>query len=192
MLMLEGRKAWTLFPREATPWLRPSYLHGSHDATFAADVMPEDDISDEGRRRGGGGEEDGEERIEEEENEEEGEEEDEGREEEEEQVGAVWRTLERWSCVLESGDLLFVPCGCPHAVCNLTSITAALSANFVGETNRSLAVDELSVAGLQSLPAAQLAAHLRALPRLAGDEVEGEVEGLPWARFKRRSSAGLT
>ena len=184
--MLEGRKAWTLFPRGATPWLSPSYLHGSHDATFSADVTPEDDISDEGRRRGGGGEEDGEGGSEEEE----GEEEDEGREEkeEEERVGAVWRTLERWSCVLESGDLLFVPCGCPHAVCNLTTITAALSANFVGETNRSLAVDELSVAGLQSLPAAQLAAHLRALPRLAEDEVEGEVEGLPWARFKRRST----
>ena len=110
--MLEGRKAWTLFPREATPWLRPSYLHGSHDATFAADVMPEDDISDEGRRRGGGGE-GWRERIEEEENEEEGEEED-----EEGGGGGAGgcRLAHPLVLRLESGDLLFVPCGCPHAV----------------------------------------------------------------------------
>ena len=38
------------------------------------------------------------------------------------------------TCVLEAGDLLFVPAGCPHAVENLSD-TLAVSCNYVDATN---------------------------------------------------------
>ena len=166
MLMLEGRKAWSIFPRAATPSLLPSYSHG-HDASFGVEVFPEDDLPE-----GGAAEEDllegtvlraavddratelsaargAQPRRE-----------------------ARWRSLQRWSCVLQPGELLFVPAGCAHAVCNLEA-SCAISANFVSESNVRLAVDELSVTGLTNAAAAELASHL---------EREGAMEGARAAR----------
>ena len=155
MLALEGRKAWTLFPRDATPALRPSYAHG-HDASFGVDVDAADDAHPTNLSTHQG----------------------------------EWRALERWACVLEPNELLFVPAGCAHAVTNLTP-TLAISANFVTPSNRMLAVDELLVAGLQAPPAKALAAHLEStarendrIPEGAGRDVD-----LPWASFKRRRGA---
>ena len=112
-------------------------------------------------------------------------------------------SLERWECVLQPGELLFVPSGCPHQVTNLTP-TCAISANFVHESNLRLAIDELEVAGLTSKPAADLAAqlarHEAARPlntsgrnsascsdTAAGDE---DVD-LEWRAFKRGRGAGI-
>ena len=155
MLALEGRKAWTIFPRSATPALRPSYAHG-HDASFGVDVQPAWDVRDAGANVNV------------------------------DAASDAWQALERWSCVLERGDLLFVPAGCAHAVTNLT-VTAAISANFVSASNAALAVDELSVAGLHTAAARALAAHLRQSATDEGnDEGGGEVD-VPWAAFKRRA-----
>ena len=144
MLVLDGRKAWTIFPRGATALLRPSFAHG-HDASFAEDVNAAEDATPGCKTSSS---------------------------------TADWRCLERWACELTSGELLFVPAGCAHAVSNLTA-TAAISANFVSQSNRQLAIDELSVAGLQAPPAADLAHHLAGLP--SSNCLEQDV---PWESFK--------
>ena len=187
MLLLEGRKAWTLFPRDSAHELRPSYAHGSHDASFGEDVTPEADAADGSGAADGNSDSGGDAKAE--------------AAALDAQETPVWRTLERWSTVLEPGEILFVPCGCPHAVANLT-VTAALSANFVSPSNRSLAVAELSVAGLQRREAAQLAAHLKALPPECEEPWGHPASGgqacapgpgaelsanLPWASFKRNA-----
>ncbi|CAN0365462.1 unnamed protein product, partial [Scytosiphon promiscuus] len=46
------------------------------------------------------------------------------------------------SCVLEAGDILFVPSGCPHYVENLTD-TLALSCNYVDSTNVEASLEAL-------------------------------------------------
>ncbi len=50
-------------------------------------------------------------------------------------------------CILCPGELLFVPSGSPHRVENL-EMSLAISANFVDESNFSLAMEELRVNGL--------------------------------------------
>ena len=50
-------------------------------------------------------------------------------------------------CVLEAGELLFVPFGCPHRVENLEK-SLAISANFVDSSNRDAVKKELVVNGL--------------------------------------------
>ncbi len=49
-------------------------------------------------------------------------------------------------CVLDAGELLFVPFGCPHRVENLQK-SLAISANFVDESNYEAAKEELKVNG---------------------------------------------
>ena len=53
MLVCEGRKKWTIFPRSAAPLLRPSYAHG-HDAVFGEAVEGVAGAGD-GDGDGGGG-----------------------------------------------------------------------------------------------------------------------------------------
>ena len=47
-------------------------------------------------------------------------------------------------CVLNAGELLFVPFGCPHRVQNLTK-SLAISANFVDDSNLAEVKEELRV-----------------------------------------------
>jgi len=162
MMGLEGRKAWTIFPRDATPYLKPSYSHGQHDASFGVDVNAADDVPNPAFHSAA-------------------------------RDGLEWRALERWACVLEPNELLFVPAGCAHAVTNLTP-TLAISANFVSPSNRQLAIDELSVAGLQMPTAAALAAFLASSAEedaaSSNSKVGAEDRDLPWAAFKRMDGPG--
>ena len=156
MLVLDGRKAWTIFPRGATPLLRPSFAHG-HDASFAEDVNAAEDATPGCSTSSS---------------------------------TADWRRLERWACELTSGELLFVPAGCAHAVSNLTA-TAAISANFVSQSNRQLAIDELSVAGLQAPAAADLARHLAGSSAGGGSPSSNCLEqDVPWESFKQERPSG--
>lgn len=66
-------------------------------------------------------------------------------------------------CVLSAGELLFVPCGCPHRVENLEN-SLAISANFVNGSNFDAVTRELRVNGLVDPRAEGL---LSALERVA-------------------------
>lgn len=58
-------------------------------------------------------------------------------------------------CVLEAGELLFVPYGSPHRVENLEN-SLAISANFVNGSNFEAVGKELKVNGLLDPRAAEL------------------------------------
>jgi histone arginine demethylase JMJD6 len=171
MLQLHGRKAWTLFPREAVPCLLPSYAHG-HDAIFGEDVLASEDSDAAGggkattsvaqRRASISGEDRGSSAA---------------------TPLSAWRCMKRWSCVLEPGDIIYVPAGCPHAVSNLTA-TAAISSNFVSEAHAQLAIDELRIAGLRAPAAAALAEHLDKRRRAASTGGQVGMAG-PEAREQR-------
>ena len=49
-----------------------------------------------------------------------------------------------WDFILEAGEVLFVPAGCPHGVRNETD-TIAISANYVDTSNLSLVIGELEL-----------------------------------------------
>ncbi len=53
-----------------------------------------------------------------------------------------------WDCILEAGEVLFVPSGSPHAVQNLGP-TIAVSANYIDATNLEVALKEVGPALLQ-------------------------------------------
>ena len=92
------------------------------------------------------------------------------------------RCADRYECVLQPGECLFVPAGCAHAVRNLDH-TLAISANFVDASNLGLVRDELAVAALRSPEAAALPEQLSAPAFDATmDFARGDV---PWAEFKR-------
>jgi hypothetical protein len=186
MLNLQGRKAWTIFPRAVTHRLRPSYAHGSHDASFAAGVCAAEDAGAADAADAAAADADAA-----------AADADAADADADDVSGSSagessWRTLERWSCVLEPGELLFVPAGCAHAVTNLTT-SCAVSANFVSHSNLDLALDELSVAALTNSAAAELAEHLRRCGRASSDPSGGSLRlaeqggDVPWARFKRRA-----
>ena len=75
-------------------------------------------------------------------------------------------------CVLEPGDILFVPAGCPHHVENLTD-TVAISANFVDESNFDLVKRELGAQGHIDAKAKEL---LRQLESETFDDVSSGVD----------------
>ena len=58
-------------------------------------------------------------------------------------------------CILQPGELLFVPAGCPHRVENVEK-SLAISANFVDSSNVELVKKELQVNALLDERAAQL------------------------------------
>ena len=49
-----------------------------------------------------------------------------------------------WECVLQPGELLFVPSGCPHRVDNVEK-SLAISANFVDRSNVDKVLEELNI-----------------------------------------------
>lgn len=65
-------------------------------------------------------------------------------------------------CILEPGDVLFVPAGCPHRVENLEA-SLAISANFVDNSNLSLVKKELEVNSLIDVRSRELLDQLNAL-----------------------------
>ena len=67
-------------------------------------------------------------------------------------------------CVLEAGELIFVPNGCAHWVENIET-SVAVSGNFVDESNIDAALEELGVAGLLDPRANELHNELLALHR---------------------------
>ncbi|GAB6022083.1 hypothetical protein CHUAL_006226 [Chamberlinius hualienensis] len=67
-------------------------------------------------------------------------------------------------CVLQPGELLFVPARCPHRVENLDT-TIAISGNFVNKANLRAAMEELEVSALVDPPAHQLLRHLQEISR---------------------------
>ena len=64
--------------------------------------------------------------------------------------------------VLEAGDVLFVPRGCPHRVDNL-SASVAVSGNFVNASNAAEAVEHIKKAALMDPAARDLLPQLQAL-----------------------------
>ena len=82
-------------------------------------------------------------------------------------------------CVLRSGEILFVPAGCPHRVHNLTD-SLAISSNFVDVSNIADVRRELRAAGLVD----EGAWHL--LSQLEGGALESDEEqkDLSWHQFK--------
>jgi hypothetical protein len=91
--------------------------------------------------------------------------------------------------LLQAGEVLFVPHGCPHRVTN-ESCSIAISANFCDGSNISAAVEELDVAALKGGAAeARVARELRAVmnSRNRAEQpwgAEDEELDLPWAQFK--------
>ena len=86
-------------------------------------------------------------------------------------------------CVLEAGEVLFVPAGCPHRVEGLTP-TVALSMNYVDPTNIELAKKEIRVAANTDPKAARLLQALHSgVPSAAPPA--GGVEFVPFTAFKR-------
>ncbi|CAG2212437.1 unnamed protein product [Mytilus edulis] len=58
-------------------------------------------------------------------------------------------------CVLEPGDVLFVPAGCPHRVKNLET-SVAISSNFVDQSNFTLVNQELKINALMDIRSEEL------------------------------------
>ncbi|GFR87860.1 lysine-specific demethylase 8 [Elysia marginata] len=58
-------------------------------------------------------------------------------------------------CILQPGELLFVPAGSPHYVENLTA-SLAISSNYVDATNYHKVCEELRISGLMDPRAKQL------------------------------------
>lgn len=67
-------------------------------------------------------------------------------------------------CILQPGELLFVPARCPHRVENLDT-TIAISGNFVNKANLRAAMEELEVSALVDPPAHHLLRHLQEIAR---------------------------
>ena len=91
-----------------------------------------------------------------------------------------------YDSVLQAGEVLFVPHGCPHRVSNL-SASIAISANFCDGSNIGAAVEELDIAALVGGEAqARVARELRAVISAAAGQHGAVHEGqdAPRAEFK--------
>ncbi|KAL8576600.1 hypothetical protein ACOMHN_025075 [Nucella lapillus] len=84
-------------------------------------------------------------------------------------------------CVLNAGELLFVPGGSPHYVENLDA-TLAISANFVDLSNFTRVKEELDISALLDPRAADLAQQFRQ-PSFESTMKE-DMGDLPWKEFK--------
>ena len=84
-------------------------------------------------------------------------------------------------CVLEAGELLFVPAGCPHRVENLER-SLAISANYVDLSNFEAVCAELRVNSLLDARSAELLQCFQAESFIR--EMEEQQRDLPWRDFK--------
>lgn len=84
-------------------------------------------------------------------------------------------------CILEAGELLFVPHGCPHRVENLED-SLAVSANFVDLSNLQVVLEELEGNALLDPRAEDL------LMQMMRDDFPvkmfSQQKDLPWDKFK--------
>lgn len=84
-------------------------------------------------------------------------------------------------CLLQPGEILFVPSGCPHHVENMSN-SLAISSNYVDVSNVAAVKQELGAASLVDEGAWQL------LRQLEGGEVslesDEEQRDLSWREFK--------
>ncbi|KDO32543.1 hypothetical protein SPRG_03018 [Saprolegnia parasitica CBS 223.65] len=88
----------------------------------------------------------------------------------------------REECILEAGDLLFVPTGTPHYVRNLTA-TLALSANYIDCSNAEEAIDALSRHASTDPRAGDVARHVAQCMRGPQPAVH-TTQSVPFATFK--------
>lgn len=84
-------------------------------------------------------------------------------------------------CILQPGELLFVPHGCPHRVENLED-SLAISANFVDLSNYEVVLEELKANALIDPCAEEL------LKQLAHPDFPikmcSQQKDLPWQKYK--------
>ncbi|CAK4670435.1 hypothetical protein LEN26_010978 [Aphanomyces euteiches] len=78
-------------------------------------------------------------------------------------------------CIMEAGDILFVPAGTPHYVENITD-TVAVSSNYIDSSNWPLAREALEQQSFSDPRAAELLAHLEKI--VAEGESHASREGL--------------
>ncbi|RHX97510.1 hypothetical protein DYB26_008479 [Aphanomyces astaci] len=96
-----------------------------------------------------------------------------------------------WECVLEAGDILFVPAGTPHFVQNLEH-TVAVSSNYIDATNWTQASSALKhqvrlhITAYSDPRAAELLLHLQHVEahRLPSDESSAQVLPPPSISFQ--------
>ncbi|CAM9816845.1 unnamed protein product [Ascophyllum nodosum] len=138
MALLEGKKRWLLYPKQAAPLLYPIWPEGCHDPVFGADLEAPDATRHPAALLARG-----------------------------------------FQCVLEAGDVLFVPAGCPHRVENLTD-TLAVSCNYVDATNVGGALEALGDQALTDPGADALASALRGCD---SSLVRGQ-RGVAWKALK--------
>jgi len=114
MALLTGHKLWRLWPREDAALLYPASREGSRDVVFEADPLADhpppahppahpptaSPLASPFSPSS------------------------------QQRLHPAAGLARPWEVVLEGGDLLFVPCDCPHFVANLDD-TVAISANFV-------------------------------------------------------------
>ncbi|OQR98177.1 hypothetical protein ACHHYP_09040 [Achlya hypogyna] len=99
----------------------------------------------------------------------------------------VFQFARRQECILEAGDILFVPSGTPHYVGNLTD-TVALSANYIDESNWKEAVAALERQATTDPRARDVARHI---VNCVNDSLAKQSPGasIPFAEFKRPAAA---
>ncbi|XP_064607869.1 LOW QUALITY PROTEIN: bifunctional arginine demethylase and lysyl-hydroxylase JMJD6-like [Liolophura sinensis] len=84
-------------------------------------------------------------------------------------------------CVLEPGDLLFVPSGCPHRVENLET-SLAISGNFVDLSNFKAVKEELEISALIDPRAEDLLTQFTS--DTFNSKMSSSISDLPWKKYK--------
>ncbi|KAF0686499.1 Aste57867_21686 [Aphanomyces stellatus] len=95
---------------------------------------------------------------------------------------ALFQYARVYECILEAGDILFVPAGAPHYVENLTD-TTALSCNYIDASNWARAQAALECQAWTDPRAAELLAALVPIHAALQDEVPLE-HSIPFDRYK--------
>ena len=85
-------------------------------------------------------------------------------------------------CILEPGEVLFVPAGSPHSVDNLDA-SLAISANYVDLSNLNRVKEELKVDSLMDPSAAELLSVVQCVNFCT--DMDEQQEMLIWNHFKK-------
>ena len=92
----------------------------------------------------------------------------------------LFQFAQPFECVLEPGEILFVPAGCPHFVENMED-TLAISSNYVDHSNVSGTLKVLKDMSLLNEQAGEL---LHQLDVFSSKRPHIEQENVPWKEFK--------
>ena len=145
MALFQGRKEWTVWRAEDAPLLGPRYHEGSLDPVFAVEVQEGGRVrrsSASTAAAAAAAAPSSAPAI------------------ETAPVAAAAALPPHFQAVLEPGDVIFIPSGCPHHVRNVED-TVAISANVIGEANAAAAEEELSVLAISCPRSRELRAVLR-------------------------------